>query len=150
MKIKDIIFGIVAIVSSLLGGIPYSVIALVILMSMDYISGLVVAAVFKASPKTAGGGLESRAGWKGLVRKCLTLLLVIVAYILDKLIGTDFVVNAVAVGFCLNEILSLIENAGLAGVRLPMALINAIEVLKKQVGEQADPDPFEQLEKRQE
>ena len=56
---------------------------LVIFMAIDYITGLVVAGVFHASPKTKTGALESKAGWKGLIRKGETLLIVLVACQLD-------------------------------------------------------------------
>lgn len=121
-----------AYIASLFGGWTQGMTTLVILMIIDYITGLLVAAVFHKSKKTDDGKLESRAGWKGLVRKGVTLLIVLVATRIDLLIGTNFVRDATVIGFAANEVLSIVENAGLMGVPMPKAFINAIEVLQKQ------------------
>lgn len=54
-------------IASLYGGWDAALQTLIICMAVDYITGLIVAGVFHASPKTKTGTLESRAGWKGLV-----------------------------------------------------------------------------------
>ena len=119
-------------IASVFGGWDAALITLVIFMGIDYLTGLMVAGVFHKSPKTDGGGLESRAGWKGLVRKGVTLLIVLVATRLDLLIGdASFIRDAVVIAFVVNETLSIIENAGLMGVPVPEVLVRAIEVLKK-------------------
>ena len=60
------IVGVVgSFIASLFGGWDTALVTLMIFMAMDYITGLVVAGVFHKSPKTDGGTLESRAGWKG-------------------------------------------------------------------------------------
>lgn len=123
-------------VAQALGGWDTAVQTLILFMAVDYVTGLLVAGVFKRSPKTPGGGLESRAGWKGLVRKGVGLLIVLVAARLDLLIGDQsFVRDAVVIAFAVNELLSIIENAGLMGVPVPKVLRRAIEVLKEQSGE---------------
>ena len=91
-------------------------------MCVDYISGIVVAAVFHKSNKTESGVLQSKAGWKGIVRKVFTLILVLVAAQLDKLIGTNFVRDAVVIAFCANEAISIVENAGAMGIPIPTAI----------------------------
>ena len=100
-------------------------------MASDYVSGLIVAGVFHTSNKTNSGSLESRAGWKGLCRKCMTLLFVLVAYRLDLVIGTNYIRDAVIIAFIANETISLVENAGLMGIPLPAVIIKAIDVLQK-------------------
>ena len=60
----------------------------------------------------------------------MTLLIVVVAYRLDLLINTDYIRDAAVIGFCANELISIIENAGLMGLPLPSVLMDAIEVLK--------------------
>lgn len=102
---------------------------LVILMVLDYASGLIVAGLFQASPKTPNGGLESRAGWKGLVRKVATLLIVMAAHRVDLALDTTYLMNATVIGFIVNELISLVENAGLMGVPMPKAITKAIELL---------------------
>ena len=75
-----------AFIASLFGGWTNGMTSLVILMITDYIMGLLVAGVFGKSKKTEDGKLESRAGWKGLVRKCVTLAMVLVATRIDLLV----------------------------------------------------------------
>ena len=94
-------------------------------------AGLLVAGVFHNSGKTENGALESRAGWKGLCRKCITLLMVLVATRLDLVTGTNFIRDAVVIAFIANETISIVENAGLMGINIPPAITSAIEVLKK-------------------
>jgi len=130
-----------AFIASLMGGWDKGLATLVIFMAIDYISGLIVAGVFHNSNKTESGTLESRAGWKGLCRKCITLLLVLVAYRLDLMIGSDYVRDAVIIGFVANEALSIIENASLMGVPFPEPIVKAIDILttkKKRLEEDQD------------
>ena len=100
-------------------------------LALDYVTGLIVAGVFHKSPKTANGGLESRAGWKGLLRKVATLLMVALAHFVDVLLGTVYIRDAVVIAFCVNEMLSLLENFGLMGVPIYKPLREALELLKK-------------------
>lgn len=120
-----------AIVTTVLGGWSTGMATLVIFMAVDYISGLIVAGVFKKSKKSESGALESRTGFKGLCRKCMTLLFVMVAYRLDLLIGTNYIRDAVIIGFSVNELLSIIENAGLMGLPLPSIIVKAVGILKQ-------------------
>ena len=99
-------------------------------MGVDYLSGVILAGVFHASPKSEDGTLESYAGWKGLVRKGMTLLIVLIGARLDLLIGVNYIRDAMVIAFCVNELLSIIENMGLMGVPMPEILTNAIEMLK--------------------
>ena len=107
-------------------------------MAIDYISGLIVAGVFHNSKKTESGTLESRTGWKGLCRKCMTLLFVLVAYRLDLAIGVDYIRNAVIIGFMANELISIVENAGLMGIPLPAVIANAIDILTQKAEKKGD------------
>lgn len=115
---------------SLFGGWDTALMVLVLFMAVDYVTGLLVAGVFKASPKSQGGSLDSRAGFKGLCKKGVTLLIVLVACQLDILLKTDIIRSAAIIGFCANEVISIVENAGLMGIPIPAVIINAIEVLK--------------------
>lgn len=121
-----------SIIASAFGGCDTGLITLLIFMGIDYFSGLVVAGVFHKSNKTESGALESKAGWKGLCRKCMTLLFVLIAYRLDLAIGVDYIRNAVIIGFMANELISIVENAGLMGLPLPDAINKAIDVLTEQ------------------
>lgn len=118
-------------IASMLGGWDSALATLLIFMAVDYVTGLIVAGVFHRSQKSESGALESRAGWKGLCRKGATLLVVLVAYRLDIVIGSDYIRNAVIIAFIANETISIVENAGLMGVPIPAIITKAIEVLKE-------------------
>ena len=123
-------------IASLFGGWDAALTTLVIFMGIDYVTGLIVAGVFHNSGKTESGALESRAGWKGLCRKGMTLLIVLIACRLDLIMNTNFVRDAVVIGYIANETISIVENAGLMGLPIPSAITKAIEVLtKKKEGE---------------
>ena len=117
-------------VAAAFGGWDAAMITLISMMVIDYLTGVLVAGVFHNSPKTENGTLESKAGWKGLCRKGVTLLIVLVAARLDIILGTGFIRDAVIIGYIANETISIIENAGLMGVPIPAAIEKAIEVLQ--------------------
>ena len=127
--------GVAAGVSSwLVGGFDMSVVGLMVCMGVDYATGLIVAGVFHSSPKTKGGGLDSRVGWKGLARKFVTLLIVVVANLADVLLGLHYIRDAVIAAFCANECISILENGGLMGIRIPRVLTEAMEKLGEEDG----------------
>ena len=117
------------VISGVLGGWDAGIAALLWAMAIDFASGLVVAGVFKKSGKSESGALDSRAGWKGLLRKGMTLAIVIIAVQLDALMDTNFIRDAVVIAYIANEILSIAENAGLMGVPFPEPIKNALDTL---------------------
>lgn len=123
-----------SVVAGFFGGWDTGIATLVIFMILDYISGLMVAGVFHKSAKTESGTLESKTCWKGLCKKCMTLVYVLVAYRIDLVMGTNYIRDMVVIGFIVNELISLTENAGLMGIPLPEALNNAIDILQKKGG----------------
>lgn len=131
---KNFIFSIYGAVGSgvayAFGGWDASIITLLIFMGVDYLTGLIVAGVFHASKKTQTGALNSRVGWKGLAKKGVTLLFVVLAVRLDLLIGANYIRDAVCIAFILNELISIVENAGLMGIPIPGVIKKAIEILK--------------------
>lgn len=134
MQNKNIISTLAGILgaafTTLFGGWSSGLITLMIFMAADYFTGLIVAAVFKNSKKSKSGALESRAGWKGLCRKGTTLLFVLIAYRLDLLIGTNYIRDAVIISFCINEVLSIAENAALMGVKMPNVIEKSLDILR--------------------
>lgn len=133
---KDIICTICGLVGAaitkLFGGWSDGLTTLLIFMLVDYITGILVAAVFGKSKKSDSGALTSTACWQGLVKKGITLLIVLVGCRLDLLIGTNYIRDAAVIAFCTSEALSILENAGLMGVPIPSVITKAIEVLKKE------------------
>ncbi len=127
-----------AFFAAFFGGWDAALTTLMIFMVIDYLTGIIVAAVFHKSEKTPDGTLESRVGWKGLCRKGVSLLVVLIACRLDLLMGTNFIRDTVVIGFIANETLSIIENAGLMGVPIPRVIVSAIHVLKEKAEAGAD------------
>ncbi|WP_394523005.1 phage holin family protein [Lacrimispora sinapis] len=120
-----------SLTASLFGGWDTSIATLILFMAIDFFSGLAVAGVFHSSTKTETGALESKAGWKGLCRKSMTLFFVLIAHRLDLSIGTTYIRDTVVIGFMANELISIVENAGLMGIPLPAVLTKAIDILNQ-------------------
>ena len=117
-------------ISQAFGGWDAALITLLLFMAVDYLSGLIVAGVFQASDKSASGSLSSIACWQGLLKKGMTLIIVLVAARLDIVLGTAFVRDAVVIAYIVNETISIIENAGLMGLPVPDVIMSAIEQLQ--------------------
>ena len=133
------VFGIIGgILSTAFGGWDTTLTTLIIFMGIDYITGLMVAGIFGKSSKSENGGLQSKAGFKGLCRKGVMLLIVLVACRLDLTLGSDFVRSAVVWAFVANETISIIENAGTMGVPIPKVITKAIDLLKSKAEEESD------------
>lgn len=118
-------------IAAALGGWDTSLQTLLIFIAADYVTGLIVAGIFHKSTKTDTGTLESRAGFKGLIRKCMILLYVLISNRLDIVLGIDYCRNLVIIGFIANELISITENLGLMGLPIPSPITNAIDILKK-------------------
>ena len=133
--LKELICTGVGIIGSglawLFGGWDAAFAALLICIAIDYISGSILALVFHKSSKTASGAYNSAYGLKGLCKKCLMILFVAVGVQADRLLGAEYVRDAICIGFCVNEILSITENLGHAGVPMPKKVQEALEQLHK-------------------
>ena len=114
------------------GGWSDALITLIVFMALDYVTGLIVAGIFKKSKKSENGALESRAGFKGLCRKGVALMIVLVAVRLDIIMHTTYIKDAVIIAFVANESISIIENAGLMGIPVPGIIARAIDVLRNE------------------
>lgn len=119
-----------SLMASFFGGWTESLTTLLIFMCIDYATGLIVAGVFHKSQKTESGALESRAGFKGLCRKGAILLFVLIGYRLDLAMGTTYIRDAVCIAFIANELISIVENAGLMGIPIPAVITKGIDILK--------------------
>lgn len=120
-------------IAAIFGGWDSALVTLVIFMSIDFFTGVVTAAM-KKSKHTESGGLSSKAGWFGLAKKVCTLLLIAVAVRMDIMLGTTYIRDAVCISFCLNELLSIVENTSLMGIPYPPVLKNTIDILQKKAG----------------
>ena len=122
-------------IAAVLGGWDTGLQTLVLFMCIDYITGLIVAGIFHNSTKTENGALESKAGFKGICKKAVILLIVLMAYRFDMLIHTSYIRDAVIIAFISNESISIIENAGLMGIPMPAQIKKAIEILTNRAKE---------------
>ncbi len=113
-----------------IGGFDLFLEALLVCMLVDYIMGLTVAGLYQRSEKTDTGGLNSFVGWMGISKKITSLLFVIIGVELQKMTGIAGIREGIIVALVLNELISIIENAGLMGVPVPKPLSEVIDVLK--------------------
>ena len=124
------------IISNLLGGWDVPIQTLLFFMAIDYITGLLCA----ISGKSEKGSLNSQVGWKGLVKKGVALLIVMCAYRIDTMASIDYARNWTILSFTLVEFISITENSGLLGVKVPSFLVRIIEVLKNKQEEENKED----------
>lgn len=111
---------------SYLCGWDDTVTVLLWLMVLDYLSGIMSAYI---NPNEA---LDSRKGYKGIVKKLMTLILVSLAHFMDVATGQDIVKNIVVLFFIGNEGLSIVENAAKAGLPIPESLKSTLKQYQEQ------------------
>lgn len=117
-------------IAELFGGWGEDMQSLLIFMGIDFLLGLIIAAVWQKSGKSENGALSSWSAWKGLMRKGASLMVVLMAHRLDMMIGVDYIRTAVVIAFCADELISIVENLGIMGIPLPEVITRAIDVLK--------------------
>ena len=134
MNIKNTIVAVFSAIGgyivSFLGGVDVTLKALIIFMTVDYITGIAVAFIFHKSNKTPNGGASSKEGFKGIVKKICMLLLVGLAHVLDVIMGADYIRSITIMFFLANEGLSVLENVGLMGVKYNKFLVKALEAVR--------------------
>ena len=135
-------------IAALFGGWDSALVTLLIFMGVDFATGFVTAAMGK-SKHSETGKLSSTAGWVGLAKKFCILLMVVVAVRIDIMLGTTYIRDAVCIGFCVNELLSIMENTSLAGIPYPDVLKKALDVLQKKAG-RTDENAQKNLEQSEE
>lgn len=138
-KVTEAMAAVVGAVMSFLTGLPPIIWVLVAVMTLDYVTGLICGAMGK-SPKTASGYLESGAAFKGLLKKALIILVVLLAGLLDQAVamsaGIEFeaVAGATCLWFIASEGISILENAAAIGVPIPNILLRMLELFKSKGG----------------
>lgn len=134
VTVKNAVLGFIAaagsVIANALGGWDAALKVLVAMMVADYLTGVLVALIWHRSNKTDDGTLSSKAGFKGLCKKGMIILIVWIAVLLDNAIGANYVRTAVILFFIGNEGISLLENAGLMGVPYPQFIKKALQALR--------------------
>lgn len=110
------------VITALLGGWDVMMQVLVLFVVLDYITGIVAAFVEKR--------LNSVIGFKGICKKILLFVPVMVSCALDVALGTEILRSLSIWFYVANEGLSIIENLGKANVPIPKPLMTALEQLK--------------------
>lgn len=135
-KVIEFLSAVGGAVVSFFTTMPPLVYILIGVMSIDYVTGLICGAMGK-SKKTETGYLASHEAWKGLLKKGVILLVVLLANLLDIAVskGAGITVEAVMGATCLwfiaSEGLSILENVASMGVPVPKILIRMLEIMRE-------------------
>lgn len=122
--ISDIASVILTTIVYILGGWDVALMSMVIVVIIDYITGVASAFYNKK--------VSSRQGLKGIVKKFCYFLIVALAVVIDNLMGQSGVIRTLVIYFFVaNDGISIIENMAEMDVKLPRKLIDALDDLKK-------------------
>ena len=121
--IKYILATVGGLLTTLLGGWDMMLKVLVLFVVLDYFVGVMAAFMTKT--------LNSNIGFKGICKKILLFVPIVIAYYIDQAMGADILRNLAIWFYLANEGLSIMENLGKAGVLIPKPLIDALEQIKQ-------------------
>ena len=137
MKVKQVISLVIGALTTgilkVIGEPTQDLKILLLLMVIDLIVGFTVSAVWHKSSKTKSGKVSSKVMFKGIVKKILTLVLVVVAYQIDILLGYNVIRHITIIAFIVQEIISIIENIAITGIKTPDIITKALDVLERSV-----------------
>ena len=137
IKLKNIVSIVTGAIGSLLinliGKPTDDLIILLVLMTIDLIVGFLISAIWQKSTKTDSGKLSSKVMFKGIVKKFFTLVIVVIAFQLDKLLVMNVIRHIVIIAFIVEEVLSITENIAITGIKIPAIITKALDVLEKEV-----------------
>lgn len=131
--IKAGLAALITVVVAALGGWDAGLELLLVAMSVDIVTGLASAAVKRQ--------LSSAASWKGMTRKAFVLLLIGLSVQLDRAIGTAYIHDAVTWFYIVTELVSILENCAEVGLPVPKVLIETLQKLRKQYGDDTPSKP---------
>ena len=135
-KITELVAAVGGAIASFFVTMPPIVWVLIAVMSIDYITGLTCGALGK-SKKTENGYLASHEAFKGLLKKALILLVVLLAALLDYAVSIgagiafEAVMGATCLWFIASEGFSILENVACMGVPVPKILLRVLEIMKE-------------------
>ena len=135
-KIIEFLSAVGGAIASFFTTMPPLVYILIGVMSIDYVTGLICGAMGK-SKKTETGYLASHEAWKGLLKKGVILLVVLLANLLDIAVSksagitVEAVMGATCLWFIASEGLSILENVASMGVPVPRILTNLLEIMRQ-------------------
>ncbi|WP_107839546.1 phage holin family protein [Metasolibacillus meyeri] len=128
-KYIALISGVIGtVISYLIGGLGMAVTVLIALMALDYVTGLMQAAVNQT--------LNSRVGFNGFIRKIYYLMMVASVYLIALVIpGIGYAGDGAAIAFCVLEFISITENGTKMGLWMPKFVQDLLAVVKDKTGE---------------
>ena len=139
MKVKYLIELIISslgtILINIIGKPTDELMILLLLMVIDLITGTLVSAIWHKSSKTKSGKLSSRVMFKGIVKKILTLVIVVIAYQLDILLNIDMIRYIVIISLIIEEVLSVIETIALTGIQVPTIISKGLDILERRISD---------------
>lgn len=122
--ISDIASVILTTFVYLVGGFDIAIQSLLIVIVIDYLTGIASAIYNKE--------LSSKIGFKGIIKKFCYLLVVALSVVIDNLLGQSGLIRSLVIYFFVaNDGLSIIENMAEMNVKLPQKLIDALEQIEK-------------------
>ena len=108
----------------LVGGFDIAIQSLLIVIVIDYLTGI-AAAIYNKN-------LSSKMGFKGIIKKFCYLLVVALSVVIDNLLGQSGLIRSLVIYFFVaNDGLSIIENMAEMNIKLPQKLIDSLEQIKK-------------------
>lgn len=123
--------GLAAAATYLFGGADKWLLGLLAVVMLDYLSGVIAAVITRE--------VNSRRGFAGILKKTLLFCVVAVSHIVDSATGAGGVFRALTIGFLLaNESISVLENCGRCGIPLPKKLLDILEQLRSDGGNDLD------------
>lgn len=122
--LNDIISVILTTAVFLLGGVDVALNSLLVVMIIDYITGVASAFYNKQ--------ISSKVGYKGIIKKFTYLCVVALAVVIDNLTGQSGLVRSLVIYFFVgNDGISIIENLAEMNIKLPQKLIDALQQIKE-------------------
>lgn len=139
IKLKNIVSiasgAIGSLLINLIGKPTDDLIILIVLMIIDLVVGFLISAIWQKSTKTDSGKLSSSVMFKGIVKKFFTVVIVVIAFQLDKLLAMNVIRHIVIIAFIVEETLSITENIAITGIKIPAIITKALDVLEREVKE---------------
>lgn len=135
-KAAEVLAAIGGAIVSFFTTMPPLVYILIGVMSIDFITGLICGIMGK-SKKTESGYLASHEAFKGLMKKMLIILVVVLAAALDYAVSVsagitfEAVTGAACLWFIASEGLSILENVASMGVPVPKIMLNLLEIMRQ-------------------
>lgn len=122
--INDVVSVVLTTTIYLLGGFDIALQSLIIVIVIDYLTGIASAIYNKE--------LSSKTGFKGIIKKFCYLLVVALSVVVDNLTGQSGIIRSLVIYFFVaNDGLSIIENMAEMGVKLPKKLMDSLEQIKR-------------------